>query len=79
LARIEPEVSITSITVAARCGAATVRCGRAAATMRAASAMRSSSAGRCRRQPGRSVTTFGISTGLANAAASRRRRRCIAA
>ena len=28
---IEPEMSVTMITVAARCGAATVRCGRASA------------------------------------------------
>ena len=73
---IEPEVSVTIITVAARCGAATVRCGRASATTRAASAPSTSSGGRCRRQPGRAVTRFGISAGLANDCASWRRRRC---
>ena len=75
VAFIEPETSVTIITVAARCGAATVRCGRASATTIAASASSSSSGGRCRRQPGRAVTRFGISAGLANAAASAARRR----
>jgi hypothetical protein len=74
VAFMEPEMSVIIITVAARWGAATVRCGRASATMSAVSA---GSGGRCRRKPGRPVTRLGISAGLANAAASRRRRRCI--
>jgi hypothetical protein len=43
---IEPETSVTIITVAARCGAATVRCGRASAITSVASASRMSSGGR---------------------------------
>ena len=72
-------MSVTIITVAARSGAATVRCGRASATTIAASASISSSGGRWRRIPGRAVTRLGISAGFANAAASRRLRACIAA
>jgi hypothetical protein len=78
VSRFEPETSWTSITVAARCGAATVRCGRASATTRTPAASSSRSAGTWRRQPGSRGTRFGISAGLANAAASRRRRRWIA-
>jgi hypothetical protein len=78
VAFIEPEMSVTIITVAARWGAATVRCGRASATISAVSAASTSSGGRCRRKPGRPVTRLGSSAGLANIAASRRRRRCIA-
>jgi hypothetical protein len=77
VAFIEPEMSVTIITVAARSGDATVRCGRASATIMAVSASSSSSGGRCRRQPGRSVTRLGISAGFANVAASRRLRACI--
>ncbi len=77
VAFIEPETSVTIITVAARSGAATVRCGRASATTSPASAASSSSGGTCRRQPGRAVTRFGISAGFANASASRRLRRAI--
>jgi hypothetical protein len=75
VAFIDPETSVTIITVAARCGAATVRSGRARATTSAASASASNSGGRWRRQPGRSVTRLPSSAGLPNAAASRRRRR----
>jgi hypothetical protein len=46
LARIEPDTSVTIITVACRCGAATVRCGRASAITSAPSATRSSSGGK---------------------------------
>ncbi len=74
VAFIEPEMSVTIITVAARCGDATVRCGRASATTSAPSASSRSSGGRWRRQPGRPVTRFGISAGFANVRASRRRR-----
>ena len=77
LAFIEPEMSVTITTVAARCGAATVRCGRASAITSVASASRISSGGMWRRQPGRAVTRLGSSAGFANVAASRRRRRCI--
>ena len=76
VAFIEPEMSVTITTFAARWGAATVRCGRARATTSVASASSSSSGGRCRRQPGRDVVRFGTSAGLAHAADSRRRRRC---
>ena len=46
VASIEPDVSVTIITVALRCGAATVRCGRASATIRVAIASSTSSGGR---------------------------------
>ena len=77
VAFIEPEMSVTIITVAARSGAATVRCGRASATTSAASATSSSAGGTCRRRPGRAVTRLGISAGFAKPSASRRLRRCI--
>jgi hypothetical protein len=75
VAAIEPEMSVTMITLAARWGAATVRCGRASATISAASAASSSRNGTWRRQPGRAVTRLPSSAGFAQAADSRRRRR----
>ena len=78
VAFIEPDRSVTITIVACRWGEATVRCGRASARISAVSATPSSSGGRCRRQPGRSVTSPGTSAGLAHARASRRRRCCSA-
>ena len=52
-ANIEPDVSVTITTVAARCSAATVRSGRPSATSSAASASSASSAGMWRAQPTR--------------------------
>jgi hypothetical protein len=51
LASIEPDVSVTMITVASSRLAATVRSGRASATSSAASASSASSAGRWRSGP----------------------------
>ena len=76
VAFIEPEMSVTITMLAARWGAATVRCGRASATISPHSAISSSSGGRCRRQPGRVGVSPGTSAGLAQAAESRLRRRC---
>jgi hypothetical protein len=62
LANIEPDVSVTITTVAARCSAATVRSGRPSATSSAASASSASRAGTCRPQPMRPATLASTST-----------------
>jgi hypothetical protein len=59
---IEPDMSVTITTVAARCSAATVRSGRPSATSSDASASSASAAGMWRAQPARLATLASTST-----------------
>ena len=76
VAAIEPLVSLASMIEAVSTGTATVRSGRAAATISTASATANASIGTCRRQRGRRGVTDALSAGAANAAAALVRRRC---
>ena len=76
VALIELEMSLASMIAALLTGTATVRWGRAAAAMSAATAIANTSIGAWRRQPGRRGVTDSVSAGAANAAAASRRRRC---
>ena len=75
VACIEPLTSVMSMIDARSTGTATVFCGRAAATIRIASASRKASIGACIRQRGRFGATEGVIAGAAKAAAARRRSR----
>ena len=69
-------MSLASMIAALSTGTATVRCGRAAATISAAIAIANTSIGAWRRQPGRRGATDSVSAGPTNASAARARRRC---
>ena len=76
-ARIDPDWSVTSMTDAFSTGTATVVCGLASATSSAASAARSSAAGRWRRQrdtPPEAMTPASTGTAVKRTTYLRRRR-----
>ena len=76
VACIELLTSSASMIAPSVTGSATLRCGRAAATIRIASAISKTSIGTCRRQRGCRGATDAVSAGATNFDAARLRRRC---
>jgi hypothetical protein len=76
VACMELLTSSASITAPSVVGFATLRWGRAAATIRTAKASTNATIGRCRRHRGRRGATDSVKCGVTNAEAASARRRC---